>query len=134
MTQRGSVTVAQYRAKSGRYKRVPYPQFKYDEPCASVGVDMFYPPDGTPDSEIREINKVLTSLCATCPMQNPCLTWALHREIHGFWGGTSSRMRAELRKEMGIGVCSVELLDGYLEQQESHDKEAMENVQTQKAD
>jgi Transcription factor WhiB len=133
MTQRGHVTSAQFNVKAGRYKRVPYPKFTGDEPCTAIGVDAFYPPDDTPIEEVRETYKVLSRVCDTCPMKQECLTWALHREVHGYWGGTSPQMRKELRQQLGIGVCSVEHIDGYLEQQQIHDKEATKHVQTKQA-
>jgi hypothetical protein len=36
--------------------------------------------------------------CHTCPVQGPCLQWALtHHEDDGVWGGTSGRERRRLR-------------------------------------
>ena len=56
-----------------------------------------------------------------CPVLNACLTWALHREDHGYWAGTTPKMRRALRKELGIEYCEHIYLPAYLRLQEERD-------------
>lgn len=75
------------------------PQFTGDEPCTTVGVDQFV---GDGDviriSQVRELRKV----CSGCPMQEPCLEYALHVKVVGFWGGMTDRERDKERRARGI--------------------------------
>lgn len=58
-----------------------------DEPPAR-----FFPSDGVGVDQARRI-------CATCPVREPCLEYALvHRIDHGVWGGTSERERRRILK------------------------------------
>lgn len=53
---------------------------------------MFFPSDGVGVDRARKI-------CATCPVREACLDYALeHRIDHGVWGGTSERERRRILK------------------------------------
>ena len=52
----------------------------------------FFPSDGVGVDHARRI-------CATCPVQEPCLEYALEQRIdHGVWGGASERERRRILK------------------------------------
>ncbi|MCC5953910.1 MAG: WhiB family transcriptional regulator [Acidimicrobiia bacterium] len=52
----------------------------------------FFPSDGVGVEVAKRI-------CATCPVQAPCLEYALANRIdHGVWGGTSERQRRRILK------------------------------------
>lgn len=36
--------------------------------------------------------------CASCPILDGCLEWAVHNESHGIWGGTTAVERTRIRK------------------------------------
>jgi hypothetical protein len=38
------------------------------------------------------------NICRVCPVQEPCLQWALEHHETGIWGGTTERRRQELRR------------------------------------
>lgn len=65
--------------------------------CAEVDPERWYPTVG---GSTRRAVKV----CATCPLIDECLDYALHHEdgLWGVWGGTSERQRRRLRAERGI--------------------------------
>lgn len=43
--------------------------------------------------------RVAKEICAACPVQEPCLDYALRAsETHGIWGGKSERERRRLRR------------------------------------
>jgi len=80
---------------------VKYPDFTWAS-CRNMDTNTFYYDDDLPRGETNEDYKVLKRICADCPMLEECLTWALHHEDHGFWGGTTEYERRTLRKKFGI--------------------------------
>jgi WhiB family redox-sensing transcriptional regulator len=60
--------------------------------CRQVPPSTFFPNDGVGVDVARRI-------CATCPVQAPCLEFALVERIdHGVWGGASERERRRILK------------------------------------
>jgi WhiB family transcriptional regulator, redox-sensing transcriptional regulator len=60
--------------------------------CRQLAPSTFFPNDGVGVEVARRI-------CATCPVQEPCLEYALAERIdHGVWGGTSERERRRIAK------------------------------------
>lgn len=58
--------------------------------CRAVSWDTFFPHDGTGVVAAQKI-------CATCPVSQECLEYALANHIdHGVWGGCSERERARI--------------------------------------
>ena len=53
---------------------------------------MFFPSDGVGVEVARRI-------CASCPVKQPCLEYALrHHIVHGVWGGASERERRRIAR------------------------------------
>ena len=60
--------------------------------CAQEKPTVFFPSDGVGVEVARRI-------CATCPVKEPCLEYALQQRIdHGVWGGCSERERRRILK------------------------------------
>ncbi len=60
--------------------------------CRGTDPDIFYP---VTDEEAEEAK----AICATCPVREPCLEYALEQRIdHGVWGGASERERRRILK------------------------------------
>jgi WhiB family redox-sensing transcriptional regulator len=60
--------------------------------CRQVAPSTFFPNDGVGVDLARRI-------CASCPVQEPCLEYALVERIdHGVWGGASERERRRILK------------------------------------
>ena len=60
--------------------------------CANEKPTVFFPSDGVGVEVARRI-------CATCPVKEPCLEYALEQRIdHGVWGGCSERERRRILK------------------------------------
>lgn len=58
--------------------------------CAHEPPSRFFPSDGVGVEVARRI-------CATCPVKEPCLEYALENRIeHGVWGGCSERERRRI--------------------------------------
>lgn len=61
--------------------------------CRNHPPETFFPSDGVGVEIARQI-------CATCPVAQLCLEYALENGIdHGVWGGTSERQRRRILRE-----------------------------------
>jgi WhiB family redox-sensing transcriptional regulator len=63
-----------------------------DGSCRNHPPEVFFPSDGVGVTIAQRI-------CATCPVRQPCLEYALENRIdHGVWGATSERERRRILK------------------------------------
>jgi len=53
--------------------------------------------------------KLPKSICAACPVIDPCLEHALLNEVCGVWGGVTERGRRVIRQRRGIRVIRPEV-------------------------
>ena len=61
--------------------------------CRTMPPAVFFPSDGVGVEVARRI-------CAGCPVQRPCLEYALFHHIeHGVWGGASERERRRILRQ-----------------------------------
>ncbi len=68
--------------------------------CRNHPPTLFFPSDGVGVDRARKI-------CASCPVAEPCLEYALeHRIDHGVWGGTSERERRRILKRRRLSTFS----------------------------
>lgn len=71
-----------------------------DAACSTVETDDAEAAAADPFFGVRRAVDRAKQICATCPVQEPCLGYALeHRIEHGVWGGTSARERKRMRAE-----------------------------------
>ena len=69
--------------------------------CQEQPPQVFFPSDGVGVEVARRI-------CATCPVKEPCLEYALyHRIDHGVWGGASERERRRILKRRRLAAIST---------------------------
>ncbi len=62
--------------------------------CRGVATTLFFPERGVDASEAKKV-------CATCPVKDECLDYALRTcQKIGIWGGTSEFERRAMRKEV----------------------------------
>lgn len=60
--------------------------------CRELPPSTFFPSDGVGVEAARRI-------CSNCPVQVPCLEYALAERVdHGVWGGASERERRRILK------------------------------------
>jgi len=63
-----------------------------DGKCREYPAAVFFPRDGTGVIKAQRI-------CATCPVNEQCLNYALENHVdHGIWGGKSERERRRLQR------------------------------------
>ena len=71
-----------------------------DGNCRNYPPRTFFPSDGVGVDVARKI-------CATCPVQGPCLEYALAERIdHGVWGGCSERERRRIAKRRRVAAAA----------------------------
>lgn len=69
--------------------------------CANVPPSTFFPSDGVGVEVARKI-------CASCPVRELCLEYALAERIdHGVWGGCSERERRRIQKRRRVGSAGA---------------------------
>ena len=69
--------------------------------CRDEAPARFFPSDGVGVDHARRI-------CATCPVQEPCLEYALEQRIdHGVWGGASERERRRILKRRRLEAAEA---------------------------
>ena len=63
-----------------------------------MDVETFYHPDNERGAKRQRHEMRAKAICATCPVVQPCLDWAVsRREPYGVWGGQSPDERAQRR-------------------------------------
>ena len=68
-----------------------------DAACARADPDLFFPVSAT-GLALSQINEA-KRICQGCPVQAPCLAWALRQGITtGVWGGTTAEERRAIRR------------------------------------
>lgn len=80
-----------------------------DAACVGLPLEMFFPPKGEEQPDIRMIVK----MCNGCPVQSECLESALAIEgiavdRHGIWGGKTPSQRSSISRERLMdetGMC-----------------------------
>lgn len=61
--------------------------------CLGKPAELFFP------EHAGETSAEAKALCASCPVREPCLKFALETgQEHGYWGGASERKRRRIRK------------------------------------
>jgi WhiB family redox-sensing transcriptional regulator len=70
--------------------------------CRQTDPDLFFPP-GRTGVAIEQL-EAAKSVCRSCPVQHPCLQFALEtNQEAGIWGGTDEDERRRLRRTWRAG-------------------------------
>ena len=72
-----------------------------DAPC--VGVDFDYIPNVESDEGAEQAQ----AWCRTCPVRTRCLAWAMLHGAEGYWGGTTTYQRNQLRRVRTRAKCPI---------------------------
>lgn len=64
-----------------------------DAACATAPLEVFFP-EGRNKREQEYAAKVI---CASCPIQEQCLRYAIENSELGIWGGTTEEERKHIR-------------------------------------
>ena len=68
--------------------------------CRGIDPDVFHPQS---DEEADEAK----AICASCPVREPCLEYALRNHIeHGVWGGASERERRRIARRRRLEAAA----------------------------
>ncbi|SEE52594.1 WhiB family transcriptional regulator, redox-sensing transcriptional regulator [Streptomyces sp. 3213] len=73
--------------------------------CAHEDPELFFPLSSTGPALRQEL--AAKRVCLRCPVTRQCFDWAMDSgQVHGVWGGTSERERAELRRTTALVAAS----------------------------
>lgn len=97
---------------------LPYVEWHQQAACRGVADadTLFFGVDDAsrPPLPPRFIRRV-RAICASCPVQRPCLTQALATpEPFGIWAGTTGRQRVTLRQRVKDGESVEQVVDQWL--------------------
>jgi WhiB family redox-sensing transcriptional regulator len=86
------VTARQPRPRTPAIPAAPFwAGWRHRAACRGAELEVFFPDRGQSADRARQI-------CASCPVREPCLDYALrHGIVHGIWGGLTGRDRRALR-------------------------------------
>jgi hypothetical protein len=71
-------------------------------PCATVDFDFI--PDVESEVEATEAEE---RWCRTCPARTRCLAWAMLHRAEGYWAGTTTYQRDQLRRVRTRAKCPI---------------------------
>lgn len=71
-------------------------------PCATVEIDFI--PDIETDAGAAAAEE---QCCRTCPVRTRCLAWAMLHRAEGYWGGTTTYQRDQLRRVRTRAKCPL---------------------------
>jgi WhiB family redox-sensing transcriptional regulator len=81
-----------------RWKPVVDDDWRELAACRSVDANLFFP-TGSTGSALAQLEGA-KACCRTCPVQSPCLEYALEtNQEDGVWGGKDETERRRLRRE-----------------------------------
>lgn len=87
-------------ASESSFRRFPIEEAR----CATHPISM----EWVPARERRVVPAEMTALCRRCPGREACLLWAMVGEEHGYWAGTTSADRAQMRELDMAGLDAAE--------------------------
>jgi hypothetical protein len=70
-------------------------------PCATAPFDFI------PDTETDEGLTEAQTWCQTCDVRTRCLAWAMLNRAEGYWGGTTTYQRDQLRRVRTRAKCPI---------------------------
>jgi hypothetical protein len=70
-------------------------------PCTTTGFDF------VPDVETDEGLDTAQQWCRTCDVRTQCLAWAMLNRAEGYWGGTTTYQRDQLRRVRTRAKCPI---------------------------
>ena len=70
-------------------------------PCATADIDFI------PDVETDEGVNAAQQWCRTCDVRTQCLAWAMLHSAEGYWGGTTTYQRNQLRRVRTRAKCRL---------------------------
>lgn len=75
--------------------------WQQNAPCATADFDFI------PDVETTKGATQARRWCDRCPARTQCLAWAVLHGAEGYWGGTSTYQRAQLRRVRTRAKCPL---------------------------
>jgi hypothetical protein len=75
--------------------------WQHNAPCVTANFNFI--PDVETDTGVNKAQQ----WCRTCPARTQCLAWAMLHGAEGYWGGTTTYQRAQLRRVRTRAKCPL---------------------------
>lgn len=75
--------------------------WKHHAPCATANFEFI------PDAETEAGLNQAQQWCNGCPVRTQCLNWAMLHGCEGYWGGTTTYQRNQLRRIRTRAKCPL---------------------------
>jgi WhiB family redox-sensing transcriptional regulator len=62
-----------------------------------------------PDLGVNYKGTIQERVCASCPIVDNCLNWAVEHEWSGYWGGTGGKERTRIRRYLEVSLVAPEV-------------------------
>ncbi|MER7923139.1 MULTISPECIES: WhiB family transcriptional regulator [unclassified Streptomyces] len=86
---------------SGQVMEEAFMEWAQRAACVDEDPELFFPLSSTGPALRQEL--AAKRVCLRCPVIRQCLDWAMGSgQVHGVWGGTSERERAELHRTTAL--------------------------------
>lgn len=72
--------------------------------AACAGTDLNW----VPDRELPLVPDAMAALCTGCPGRARCLSWALGTDAQGYWAGTTTAQREQLRHGGDVDLAAAD--------------------------
>ncbi len=76
-------------------------EWQDNAPCATADFEFI------PDTETDEGVNAAQQWCRTCDVRTQCLAWAMLHGAEGYWGGTTTYQRNQLRRVRTRAKCPI---------------------------
>lgn len=78
------------------------PNWREHAACAEVDGELFFPIGDNAEARLQA--SAAKQVCASCPVRETCLAWALaNRQDQGVWGGMTEEERYQIHRRRGEG-------------------------------
>lgn len=78
-------------------------EFKNKPACEGTDTEQWFPENGN----VYYAKELLIKICGGCQAKTECLEYALEYNVEGWWGGTTSALRKQIRRHRGIAAKPV---------------------------
>jgi hypothetical protein len=70
--------------------------------CVGTDTNQFFT-----DKTMYENKELLKRICSNCDVVTECLEYSLRYNVQGWWGGTSEKMRRDIRYRLKITPVEI---------------------------
>lgn len=73
--------------------------------CAQADPELWF-------SDFYHEQQKAIAICQHCPLQEPCLQYAIENKVDGIWGGMRESSRRDARRKLGVKAKPMRPMEG----------------------